>query len=139
MDSKNSLVLMVAILVLANIAVLIYGFYIIEDVKNIEMDVNVKKEFAFNLDADKLHFGSIPEGAEGFRSFILRNKRNYPLKVDIIKKGEIAGWIELSENSFVMDPLENKTIKASIYPPQGAGGGLRNGTLKLVFKKSKII
>jgi len=133
----KQLVFLFAIIALVSVALttLFYSFYIVEDVKVVPMDIKVSDHIGFNLDTDSMHFGISTSPGYAGRSFILSHDNEKPLRVEIKIYGEMADWVYIKENSFVLEPNVSKEVKFEVYVPENIEQGHYNGTIKIFFKR----
>ena len=135
MLTKNHLLVFSVSCILFTAMLLFYSFYIVEGIRTLPMSIEVGKNYGLNTDTDKLYFGRTVPGGEAFRGFAVESLREYPLKVTIVRMGELGRWISLKEKSFVLGPRGNKTIEATVYVPKDASYGNYSGSLRVIFKK----
>jgi hypothetical protein len=88
----------------------------------------------FSLDTDAIRFGILPPGGNAVRDMVVTSGP-YKSLVTIEYLGSIAEWVSVSENNFVLEPLENRTVGVSLtVPPDNPEKDFRNGTLRIVFR-----
>lgn len=132
--SRFLLMLAIAALTSAFLAYLFYGYFVIEKITKLEMSVRVGNRFGLNADDDGIRFGMIKPGTSGERSILLNNNASYPLRVKILKYGEIADWVKISEKNFILQSLENKQVNFTVYAPDVEYGNY-SGAVKIIFKR----
>jgi hypothetical protein len=100
------------------------------------MSIIVGDHIGVDTSTESLTFGMVMPGYASSTRFIrLDNYNDYPLIADIKKTGEIAGWVTLNEDKFIMEPRSNKTISASAVAPINAKYGNHTGNIKVIFKR----
>ena len=115
---------------------LFYSFYIIEYVKELDMSLIVGNHAGFDVDTEKLSFGMImPAGNSCTRYVFLSNKKDYPLKVYINFYGDLADWVSVSDNYFILKPGEEKKLSFTANAQKDASYGNYTGTARFVFKR----
>jgi len=139
--SKKKTILLLAVVVLIAIVVstAISYYYTnkgVLETQKIPMDIKVQQKLAFNLDADKLHFGGIPPENSAERGIVIVNKRDFPLKVRFYMSGELGSWVLPEDNPIFLQPFENRTVKFTATVPKDASYGNYTGELTVVFKKA---
>ncbi len=136
---KNKVILLIIsiILVTAIITSFIHSLVTIFDIKTYDYQVIVseKGEIGLNIDTDALYFGKIPKGQSGQRYVTIINSHEKPLRVIIKTSGDGSGWIAPEENSFIINPNENKSVIITAKIPEDAGIGEYSGTVSVFFKK----
>ncbi len=115
-----------------------YSFFIIDEIIILPMELNVNSSYGFNLETDKLNLGKIVPGGDSSRGFTVSNNKDYPLKVSVIKEGQLAKWIEIGNQTFDIFPSENKAVMVNVYVPKGTEYGLYTGNIKVILKKKLI-
>lgn len=73
------------------------------------------ENMGFDLSSGKLNFGKIVPDNSASREIIIENNYDEPIKVSIKSSGEISDYMIVSENNFILVPLESKNISFSIY------------------------
>jgi hypothetical protein len=108
----------------------------IYDVHELDMDVYIGNELGFNVDTDAVHFGVTQPGSVGMRPIKVTAGEFLSL-VSIEASGEMSGWITISENDFILQPYENRSVQVYLQVPEDAEmGGYFKGTLRVVFRKA---
>lgn len=134
---KNKFILLVIIIILAGIGLtnLFYSFYIVKEVRIVDMDFSVGEKVGINIDTDALHFGTnFPKGSS-MRNMIISHEHDCPLKVSIKLYGDFASWMSVSDNDFILDPGESRKISFSVSVPEDAPFGDYSGFAKIIFKR----
>lgn len=137
MKTKRFIALLFIIAIISITAtILFYSFYIIADVKELDMSLIVGKHTGLDVGTEKLTFGMImPAGNSCTRYVFLSNKKNYPLKVYINFYGDLADWVSVSDNYFVLQPDEEKKLSFTANAQKDATYGNYTGTARFVFKR----
>ena len=120
---------LVAILLTASAFIMAHQPEVVE----VRMQLNVADYTGFNLDTDALYFGAISPGGSGTRDLNMVNDRSGPRKVSVFLEGELAGWVQPSEGSFVIDGGGSKAVTFKVSVPPSAVTGEYSGTIRLVF------
>ena len=135
---KNHFFILLFIIVIISITatVLFYSFYTIADVREFDMTLIVGDHAGFDVDSEKLAFGMvIPASSSSTRYVILLNKKDYPLNVYIDFYGNLAEWVAVSDNYFVLEPGEEKKLSFSASAPKGSAYGNYTGKARFIFKR----
>jgi uncharacterized membrane protein len=93
---------------------------VIQEVKTLDVQLEVANRLGFNVDTDKIYFGAIPPGNSGERRAIIENKEYERSVVRLKVYGELKKWITVSENNFALKKGESKTVKVKVAIPEGA-------------------
>jgi len=133
--SRFLFLLAIAALISAFLAYFSYSYFVIEKITKLDLSVKVDDHFGLNADTDGIRFGMVKPGTSSERSLLLSNNASYPLRVEILKYGEIADWVRISENNFVLQSRENKQVNFTVYAPNVEYGNY-SGTVKIIFKKT---
>jgi hypothetical protein len=136
MEAKKTIAtlifVVVASVVLTNV---IYDYLTVVDSKELKMYLTVSDYVGFNVDPSALFFGTTLKGGKASRDVIVTNDFNLALKVDIHAFGELTKWVYVSDNGFLLQPDENKTVKVSVAVPKDVNFGNYTGILKISFRK----
>lgn len=127
--------LVIAVVLSAFLAYFFYNYFIIENIINLDMTARVGDHFGLNADADAIRFGMVMPGTSGERSVLVNNNAIYPLRVVILKSGDIADWVKLSENNFILKKNESRQIVFEVNAPENSSFGNYTGKVKIIFKK----
>ena len=99
-----------------------------------EMSLIVGGHVGFDVSSEKITFGMVPKGGTSKRQINIENREFYN-KVVIRAYGGLAGWVRVSNNSFVMLPYEKKKLDVIAAVPENAQFGNYSGVLKIKFIK----
>lgn len=135
---KNNLFILLLVIALISITstILFYSFYLIENVREFDMSLIVGDHAGFDVDTEKLSFGMVtPAGSSCTRYMFISNKKDYPLNVYIDFYGNLAKWVTVSENYFVLKPNEEKKLSFTASAQKDAAHGNYTGKARFVFKR----
>ena len=134
---KNYFFILLFIIAIISITatILFYSFYIIADVREFNMSLIVGNHTGFDVDTEKLAFGMVMPTSSSTRYVFVSNKKNYPLNVHINFYGNLAEFVSVSDNHFVLKPSEEKKLSFSATAPRNAAYGNYTGTARFVFKR----
>jgi len=105
------------------------------DYQEIPIYVTVGDHLGFNVNNSALFFGTIQKGSYSFRSFVVKNEKCESCKVEIKVGEQMEGWIEVSENNFLLKKGEYKELVAYAFIPEGSDLGDYEGKLIIYFWK----
>ncbi len=86
-----------------------------------------------NGDKDALKFGKVPLGASSTRYLIINNSKDSTVQIEIT--GEIAKFISVDKNNFVLQKDTTETIAFQLEVPDDINTGMYNGIVKITFLK----
>lgn len=113
-----------------------FGMYKIALVQTFDIKINVENARVVGFSADPyLDFGTIPgSGGTAQRTINMHNAFDFPVKVNIVTKGEATPYMQFEDNNFILQPDEARTVTAYAVIP---GGFNRNatfrGTAKVIY------
>ena len=110
--------------------------FFLKDYEELNVYVTVENIVGFNADTDALYFGTMPPGGIGNRDIFLFNDDCDKCRVSLKGDGEIANWLSISDNNFVMFKGDNKTINVKVYIPSDAEYDNYTAKLKIYFWKT---
>ncbi len=122
----------------ASLTFFLYSFLVIDLVRTIPMDIELHPDsYGINADTDALHFGRVAlfTGAYATKFMKISNYEKHPSFVSISFSGEMADWVEVSENYFVLEPKEERELAFKANIPQDAQPGDYTGEAKIVMKR----
>lgn len=129
------------ILVLATIIMTVaaayysHNYFFARDIQMLQMHLQVSDRMGVNTGTDALWFGSVIAPASTSKFINISHNEIFPMKVKITVSGEMAQWMHVSENNFVLDPEKTVTIKIMAQVPKDTGLGNYTGLLYIDFKK----
>ena len=141
MKTKKLIALIALFIVLAiSITFLIYFVFVIDSIRIIPMEIELHPtSFGINGDSDMLRFGrtALSVGAYATKFVEVGNYKDRPTFVSITFSGDMASWVEPSENNFVLEAGEIKELKFRATPPldQNLTAGNYTGKAKIVMKR----
>ena len=105
-------------------------------VEEILFDINVSNNITgFNLDKDKMHFGTLPSGLSSERSIDVVHNFSKTLQVHIVILGNMSSWIMISSSAFLLQPNEIKPILLSLTVPNQTDLGVHEGKIVVTFSE----
>ncbi|HEV8290119.1 MAG TPA: hypothetical protein VGQ00_04175 [Candidatus Norongarragalinales archaeon] len=125
--------ILVGVIVLGATAVAAWWYLTPFAVKTYSSSVTVLpagRYLALNTDTDGIRFGKIPQGAQGERTVIITNNSPRPLRAVLEAKGDIARFISVSNNNFVIPPNQGTPVIVYAIIPTNAPEGNYTGYLK---------
>jgi hypothetical protein len=131
------ILLIVAFFITSSITSIVYSYFYIVESRTIDIYLTVTKEnrIGLNTDSDALRFGIISRGSQGKRYLDISHKKDYPLKLNIRIYGDLADWISISDNNFVLNKNETKRITFTANVPSNAIPGNYTGRAVFLFKR----
>ena len=136
MKSYKLVVILLAIgLVLLSALMLIYNFYFISEVKTLNMTFQTADKMGINTQIDALYFGKNYPGSISMREINLTNNKNYPVYVTIKVEGSLAEFVSVSDNNFILGPLERKHILYYVQTKKDTPYQNFTGVTKIVIRR----
>jgi len=137
--SKNNRYLLIAIIFLLIIIIAgLLSFYLkfiykVKAIRTYEIKVKVGDHIGFDIENSSINFGTIIPGNSGER--IIELSSNEDVKVEIYLMGEIAKWITLDKNDFLLKKNKNERVTFTITIPVTTKYGNYSGKAIILFKK----
>ena len=106
-------ILLSGLLLIVFFIMLFYNSIVLKQVWNYDMHAQViakYKKIGLNTDTDKLWFGSANPGNQATRKVNMINNYDFPVAVSITINGDIAPYISVSDNHFVLNSNETKVL-----------------------------
>ncbi|MFH1173884.1 MAG: hypothetical protein V1725_02000 [archaeon] len=135
MNKLSILIFACCVLTIAATAI-VFSTINVMDVKTTGLTLQVKEKYAWNLDADAIHFGGGPPGTVQERKFNLTTTN--PTYVSIHVNGDISKYVTVLENDFLLMPGELKRVSIKAKVPEKPTQEWYNGTLIVYFKRWNI-
>lgn len=132
---KAIILITCVILMTISIVFLVYNYFIIVEVQEYDIDLIVGNMAGFNLDTDKIHFGTLPPGNNAERKFEVQNIDYNRIKVNVKSYGEFKDWIYVNKNNFYLGKGETEEVKVVAYVPENAEIKTYEGKLKIIFTR----
>jgi len=134
--NKFLLLVLITILVSFSLTFLFYTYYTIQDVQGLDMKMKIGDVVGLDTNESVISFGIIPKkGGSSERHIILENMKNKPLEVYVKKSGEMAEWVYISEDNFILKANETKELLFTAIPSKDAEKGAYKGKVKFIFTR----
>jgi hypothetical protein len=101
-----------------------------------ESTIIVGDNIGFDLNKTALTFGMITAGGTSASRDIIIAEADYLRSVEIYSNGEIAKWLVVPTNSFVLQPNTNKTVGFSVAVPSDIELGKYDGAVKIKLMRT---
>lgn len=135
METKKAIVILAFVAITSVIVTLsVYEYVTVVDVEELEMYLTVGEHVGFNVETSAIFFGTVPRRGSANRDIIISNSNGNPLKVNIKTFGKLSKWVYVSDNNFVLQPKENRTVRVTAVVPEDAKLGNYTGSLKIIFR-----
>ncbi len=121
------------ILIVGVVTLLVMGFYFfgleqpsnLTEVKTISFDFRVVEpsQVGFNLDKDKMHFGSVGRGSSAKRMVDIFNNHTFVQEGEflILSNQSLGSWFKINPNStFILNPGVQQTFEIYLVVPNNA-------------------
>ena len=83
-----------------------------------DMHLTVANNVGVNADTDAIWFGTIPPEGKGTRQLVFYESGG--TRITIKTAGELASWVSVSDNNFVVEGNTSKTIDVYVSVPSYA-------------------
>jgi len=134
-SNKFLLLILTTILVSFSLTFLFYTSYFIQDVQELDMKLKIGDVVGLDTNTSVISFGTIPQRGSAQRYIILENMKDKPLRVHTKKSGEMAEWVYLSEDNFILEPRERKELTVTAIPSKDAEKGAYKGKVRFIFAR----
>ena len=114
-----------------------YNSFIIKQVWTYDMYFEVASQYKIgvNTRTDAIFFGKATPGAQSMRHLNLTNEYDYPVSVSIKIDGDIAPFISVSDNNFILQPGEKKHLTYYATTQQDTPDGNYTGETKAIIRR----
>ena len=129
---------MLILIILISIVNISYNSGVLEK-KTLPAKVIVGNKYGFDINASALTFGMLMPGGSSSRDINIENKYNEKVKVNIYSEGDIKDFILVSENNFILEEDEAKSLSFTATAPLDADFRTYEGTVYIIIAKSKSI
>ncbi len=127
------------LLVFTGLLILLIGFLIIKsfllpvEVLQLRADAHIKQgTIGFNLETDRLHFGTVMPGARAERAVTITNNHPYPVRVVIT--AEPNDWLSASSNPLIIPAGESRSVLFTLTVPESVANTTAKREWELTFK-----
>lgn len=93
---------------------------VIQEVRTLDIRLAVANRLGFNIDTDKIYFGTIPPENSGQRRVIIENREYRKSVIRLKVYGELKDWVTVSDNNFALKKGESKTVALKVAIPKDA-------------------
>ncbi|MBW2968064.1 hypothetical protein KY362_06275 [Candidatus Woesearchaeota archaeon] len=132
---KTMLIVILCIALLTVGAILLFfSLYAIYKVYEIDMDLEIAANSAFNADEDMLNFGKAAPGNSNQRTIVMSHHYHKPLLVHFKASGNITQFITLPAD-FYLEPDSTREIAFTAVIPDDEKYGHFSGTLRVYFRR----
>jgi hypothetical protein len=106
------------------------------DKKVIYAEVVLGDKYGFEINGSALKFGMIDNTASSTKTINLSNNYNENVKIEIYSKGKIKRFITVSENDFILEKNQVKTISFAVSFPENSEYGKYDGEVVVLIKRA---
>ena len=133
MEKKYKKILLVLFFLSALCTYIILNFLSEQKIVDYKMQLIVGNHIGFDLNTSVITFGMVIPSGNAVRHLDLKNGEQKN-KFQILAFGDLADWIKLSENDFVLQPYEKRTLNITAQVPEHANFGNYTGTLRVIIE-----
>ena len=131
-SNRNSVVILAVGIGLGALMGLLLFSFTLKEMREIEVQLQVSSTAGFNVDSDKIYFGSIPPTGHGQRQVILRNTHAQKALMRLRIHGEIAPWVKIDPAWVVLKPQDERPSTIHVFVPADAPAGNYSGTVEII-------
>jgi hypothetical protein len=133
MKEKYKKILLVLVFLSALCTYIILNFLSEQKIVDYKMQLTVGNHIGFDLNTSVITFGMVTPSSSAVRHLNLKNgdQKN---KFQILAFGDMASWIKLSENDFILQPYEKRTLNITAQVPENADLGNYTGILRVIIE-----
>ena len=135
MKLKFLVLIIITILLSFTLTSSFYLDYMLQGVIELDIEMEVGDVVGLDTDTSVISFGIVPLGGSAQRKVEMENTGYKPIKVYISKIGEIAEWVSISENNFILWPSVKKEILFTVNLSEKAGKGIYGGKARFVLRR----
>ena len=134
---KILLIFMIVAILSISITLASYSFYKVRGKITIPYKFKVSYRVGVDLGTDILRLGTITPDMIGVntKEITITNEFDYHTRVDIKIKGNRSDLISPSENLFIMNPGESRSLNFVLHPDPNLTHGTYTGNVFIAFKK----
>ncbi len=114
---------------------LLYISWSSPEIRSFEMYLSVADYVGVNADTSAIWFGTVPPSGTASRTVMLKNIDAWSRWVEMKAQGQLAGWVSVDANGFVLGPGEEKNVTVYVIVPKDAQHGNYTGRLDVVFRR----
>ena len=102
-------------------------------------EIIVSDHYGFAINGTALVFGMVTPGGSATKKLTINNNYGEDIKVKIYSEGFLSNYLEVSENDFVLEENENKTLSFSAHIPTDLEYGNYTGKVFVIIKKNNLL
>jgi hypothetical protein len=133
MKEKYKKILFIVVFLSALCTYIILNFLSNQQIVDYKMQIIVGNHIGFDLNTSMITFGMVTPSGNAVRHLDLKNGE-HKNKFQILAFGDLASWIKLSENDFVLQPYEKRTLNITAQVPEHANFGNYTGNLRVIIE-----
>lgn len=133
---KDKAIILLAIIILITMAVTMYIYsQKICETRKIDMFVIVSDHIGVDVSDESLRFGMIIPGGDATRTINISHKCRDNTIVNLKRLGDIAKFISLPKNNFILEPNKIEKLDISVNIPKDTEFRNYTGMLLIKFKE----
>ena len=130
------ILLLCAVFWTVGIAAFVYTTYKLEQVIPYKAKFGVsERQIGLSTSVDELNLGVAPRGGTGKRHVFVENTQDEPRRYTFVVEGDIAQFIQVSPQTFILRPRESKTVDIIGIAPPDAELGTFEGTISILIEQ----
>ena len=112
-----------------------YCFSVLEK-KEIYAKVILSDHYGFDINGTALIFGMTTPGGSASKEVTLENNYGRDVKVQFLVRGDIADFMKISENNFILGKNEGRNVTFTISTPSSSKYGVYEGKVIVIIRKA---
>lgn len=130
------ILLLCAVFWTMGIAAFVYTTYKLEQVIPYKAKFGVsEKQVGLSTSTDQLDLGVAPRGGSGRRHVYVENTQAETKRFTFVVEGDIAKFVQVNPQSFVLKPREAKTVDIIGIAPPDSQIGTFEGTIAILIEQ----
>jgi hypothetical protein len=115
---KLAVICLSVLFILFSVGILVYDFYFTSDVIATPMLYQTSNKLGINTNTDALNFGKNIPGSTSTRQINISNTQKYSVSVSIKLTGDLAQFVTVSDNDFILAPNATREIIFYVQTPK---------------------
>ncbi len=127
------ILLVIILLVIVILAVKLIKSSLFLEKREILATLIVGNKMGFDVNGTAFTYGMVTRGGSSTRSVLIENYYDFPIKVEVIPRGDVVNFIK--KRSLIFEKGEVREVGVSAYVPRDTEFGNYTGSIEFIFKK----
>lgn len=102
--------------------------------REVYAQIIVSNNFGIAINGSSMIFGMTVPGGTSRKEIQLENNYKHDVRFKIYSEGNISDFLIISENNFILKPMERKTLTFTVKVPKNANFGTYDGKIFFIIK-----